>query len=671
MNVVTRSGSNAWHGSAFAFFRDESLSEDNFLSGTRTPFQQTQYGASLSGPILRDRLFFFAVAERLAVADANVVTISDADFDMIRAAGFDIQNGVVPFDRNADSVFGRLDLLPSPSHAFSLRGTYARSLDENQQAWGGPVARSSGGVRNLEDGAVGLTGTSILTASLSNELRALYADRSHRLDSLDPRRSPQVTIVGVATFGTQPLLPNPRDTQVYQIFDAISWFGGRSAYKAGFDYTHTTFAGSVPANFAGVVPVRGRWDGRTAREAFAAGLPSFFGQGFGDPYWEGTTSVLGAFVQGEWNLTDRLLLRLGLRYDYEKPADPLPSDENNWAPRLSFSWAGTDAWRVRGGLGRFYGVAAIVPMFAVAVNNGIQTVYTGRILGSRGSVPGGAMEPAGPPLLGSDERRDNPRPSARRAARRLRERDASEPRPRGLRSVRERLHRPGQPRIRDPDRPPAATQRRLPVRPRQKHHGVTQHQPSHRWGTSTEPRLRQHLPRLGLGQHLVQRRDGGLADADRRTLRDVRLLHLRGRRGRLHRLAHSDSAPGSLEPARRARAVHPRSQAQGHPRGDLYDRRARGCPGTRATGRSRRSPLSRPGARSTCSRVSTATGMAICFPTARRESRATADSSRTPSTWTCGSRAPSRSVPWLSKRRWRCSTSSTARTCFRSTMSAT
>ena len=232
-------------------------------------------------------------------------------------------------------------------------------------------------------------------------------------------RSPQVTIVGVATFGTQPLLPNPRDTQVYQIFDAISWFGGRSAYKAGFDYTHTAFAGSVPANFAGSYQFAPVSSGGTAQDAFAAGVPSFFGQGFGDPSWKGTTSVLGAFVQGEWNLTDRLLLRLGLRYDYEKPADPLPSDQNNWAPRFSFSWAGADTWRVRGGLGRFYGAAAIVPMFAVAVNNGIQTVYTARILNRPGSVPGGAMEAAGPPLLGSDERWCRPLPSARRAARRL------------------------------------------------------------------------------------------------------------------------------------------------------------------------------------------------------------------------------------------------------------
>jgi hypothetical protein len=377
INVVTRSGSNAWHGSAFAFFRDETLSEDHFLTGTRTPFQQTQYGASLSGPILRDRLFFFAVAERLAVADAKVVTISDEDVAMIRAKGFDIENGVVPFDRDADTFFGRLDLLPSSSHTFSLRGTYARSLDENQQAWGGTVARSNGGVRTLEDGSIGLTGTSILTASVSNELRGLWADRSHLLDSLDPNGNPQVTILGVATFGTQPLLPNPRDTQVYQIFDAISWFGGRSSYKAGIDYTRTTFAGSVPANFLGSYLFVSRGT-LSAQDTFAADRPFLFSQGFGEPAWKGATSLLGAFVQGEWSLTDRLLVRLGLRYDYENPADPLPSDTNNWAPRFSFSWMGAEAWRVRGGLGRFYGVAAIGPMFAVAVNDGIQTAYVSR-----------------------------------------------------------------------------------------------------------------------------------------------------------------------------------------------------------------------------------------------------------------------------------------------------
>ncbi|MFN2385932.1 MAG: TonB-dependent receptor domain-containing protein [Thermoanaerobaculia bacterium] len=396
INIVTRSGSNDVHGSAFYFFRDDSLSEESHLlrdvddpavdpsdvfpDSNKTPFEQNQYGASFGGPILRDRLFFFGAAERLDVSDANIVTIPDAAVAVIAGAGFDVQNGVVPFDRERTNYLFKLDLVPHSSHTFALRGTYSEETDENQQSWGGLVARSNGGVRDIEDTAVALTGTSVFSANLSNELRLLYSDRQHRLESLDPNRSPQVTILGVATFGTQRFLPQPRDTQVTQLFDAVSFFQGRSTYKAGIDYTHTDFEGSLPLQFAalyqfGALPpgIPGLPPGGlTALQAFGAGVPQAFAQGFGDPVGSGETNQVGVFVQGEWNFTESFLLRLGVRYDHEDPIEPFPTDSDNWAPRLSFSWAGGDAWRVRGGAGRFYGVASLGPMFAVAIQDGVQ-----------------------------------------------------------------------------------------------------------------------------------------------------------------------------------------------------------------------------------------------------------------------------------------------------------
>ncbi len=389
VNIVTRSGSNDLHGSGFYFFRDDSLSGDNLLTGTKTPFEQKQYGASLGGPILQDRLFFFGAAERLDITDANIVTISDAAVALISARGFDVQNGVVPYAKERSTFLAKLDLVPGSRSSFALRGTYSKEKDENQQAWGGLVARSNGGVRDIKDTAVALTGTSILSANLSNEVRALWSDRSHELESLDPNRGPQVTILGVATFGTQRFLPQPRDTQVYQFFDAVSYFRGRSAYKAGVDYTHTDFKGSLPLNFAGLyrfgalpgtipgLPPTGL----TALQAFGAGVPQVFAQGFGDPAGGGKTNQIGAFLQGEWNLTDRLLLRAGVRYEYEDPIDPFPSDSNNWAPRVSFSWAGGDTWRVRGGVGRFYGVASLGPMFAVGIQDGVNVRTLVRVIG--------------------------------------------------------------------------------------------------------------------------------------------------------------------------------------------------------------------------------------------------------------------------------------------------
>ena len=403
---------------------------DNALTETTTPFRQLQYGASLSGAILRDRLFFFAAGERLAVADANVVTISDADIAMIRSNGFDVHNGVITFDRNGTATLGKLDFLPSPSHALSLRGTNARALDENQQPWGGLVARSNGGVGNIEDAAVALTCTSVLTGNLSNELRALYAHHSNRLESLDPSRSPQVTILGVAAFGTQPLLPQPRDTKGLEVFDAISWSGSRGAYKAGFDYTHTAFAVSVPATFAGAYQFSALQEGLpgvpagglTAREAFAAGLPYSFAQGFGDPYWKGTTTVLGVFAQGEWNLGDRLLLRLGLRYDYKKPADPLPAPEQLGA-EVVFLLGGRRRVACAGRPGPILRRRRDRPDVRDRGQqrhpDDLRQPGPGR--GLRRDVPGGAVEPAGPPLPGSGERRGGPLPRARRADQMFRE----------------------------------------------------------------------------------------------------------------------------------------------------------------------------------------------------------------------------------------------------------
>jgi len=197
INVVTRSGSKDFRGSAFYFFRDDHLAADNKLTGTKTPFEQKQYGASLGGPLWPDRLFFFGAGERLDVSDANVVTISDEAVAAIRANGFDVQNGVLPFDKKRDSALLKLDLLANASNSFALRGTYSKESDENQQPWGGLVARSDGGVRDIQDTALALTGTSILTANLSNEVRALASGRKLRLKPLDPSGDPYVTILTV------------------------------------------------------------------------------------------------------------------------------------------------------------------------------------------------------------------------------------------------------------------------------------------------------------------------------------------------------------------------------------------------------------------------------------------------------------------------------------------
>jgi len=389
INVATRSGSNDLRGSAFLFYRDQDLSASNALSGTKNPYEQFQYGGTISGPALAERLFFFAAAERLDVTDSNVVTIDEEDAATIRGLGFPVVTGVLPYDRGRTSVFARLDTAPTGAQAWALRGAWATESDENQQPWGGLVARSGGGVRDIQDWSAGATGISLFGSGASNELRAQYAERRHRLESLDETGGPSVEILGVATLGTQVFLPQPRDSTIFQVFDALSFFRDRTTAKVGVEYIRTRLQGSLPLYFAGryrfealpaipgVLPVP-----LSALEAFAAGIPSVFVQGFGDPEREVGTDLLAAFAQAEWTLVNRLLVRAGLRYDYEKPAAPFPADSNNWAPRLSFAWAPGPIWRVRGGLGRFYAVAPTGPLFAVGVQDGVAArTYVRTILG--------------------------------------------------------------------------------------------------------------------------------------------------------------------------------------------------------------------------------------------------------------------------------------------------
>ena len=60
INVVTKSGSNAFHGNAFEFLRNTDLDAKNYFDSTRGVFRQNQYGGTVGGPIKKQRIFFFA-----------------------------------------------------------------------------------------------------------------------------------------------------------------------------------------------------------------------------------------------------------------------------------------------------------------------------------------------------------------------------------------------------------------------------------------------------------------------------------------------------------------------------------------------------------------------------------------------------------------------------------
>ena len=158
VNVVTRSGSNKWHGEAFYLFRDDSIAAR--IAPTQVPFQRNNFGGELGGPIFKDKLFFFVDAERLKQDSTQPVT-NGAPFgpnDGGFAAPFRDTNGVAKLDwRITENV-----------HAF-----YRFSYEQNHDITGF-IPNSFSPFDNVNNTPVHAAGLDFNTGSFTHSIRFGY-----------------------------------------------------------------------------------------------------------------------------------------------------------------------------------------------------------------------------------------------------------------------------------------------------------------------------------------------------------------------------------------------------------------------------------------------------------------------------------------------------------------
>jgi hypothetical protein len=128
INVVTRSGTNDRHGTAYGFFRDSRFNAANALSGTTLPMSQQQYGASIGGPALRDRTFYFVNAEHRRLDQTGLTTITDANVASINARlaavgypGAPVATGLYDNPVDTRNLVGKLDHAASGRIRSSVR----------------------------------------------------------------------------------------------------------------------------------------------------------------------------------------------------------------------------------------------------------------------------------------------------------------------------------------------------------------------------------------------------------------------------------------------------------------------------------------------------------------------------------------------------------------------
>jgi hypothetical protein len=421
INIVSKSGTNEVHGSAFGFFRHDKLDAadpfaialvNNTPQRVKPPSNRQQYGATIGFPIVRERAFFFGSFEGLNRDEASAVPVlTDLSIFQPTAAQraviaqlaantsttpipcltgqpnltpaacatalqaaltskqstvdlFRNNSGVFPFTSAVYSFSTRLDYHANDRNQLFLRYNFTDSFEENQNTRALLGFSRANSFDTLDSNIVS-GWTHIFSPNLVNEARFQWNYRNFLVRPND-RHGPELNITGFGFFNRDIFLPSFTIERRYEASDNLTYVRGAHRYKFGATFlargnsseSHTFFGGrfgfgglpgALAAPALGAVPIN-------ALQAFDLGLPQSYQQGFGGPTVSSTQPFYAFYAQDTWNIRPNFTLNYGLRYELDDRRDPLPTDKNNFAPRVGFSWdPGNDKKTIlRGGYGIFY-----------------------------------------------------------------------------------------------------------------------------------------------------------------------------------------------------------------------------------------------------------------------------------------------------------------------------
>jgi hypothetical protein len=356
INVVTKSGTNLLRGTAYDFFRDDALNAKHALSGTKLPMRQSQFGASVGGPIVQNRSFYFTNVEQRALEQAGLVTIAEANLNAVNARlesarypGPRIATGIYPNPVDSTNVLAKIDHRVSGRDQLSVRySRYSVGAGNSRGAGGLSAASASSGLDNT-DQAVAVGHTLVLSPRTVLETRAQFAHGNLLAPPSDPI-GPAVNIAGVASFGTSSSSPTGRLNKTFQVTNNLSHQAGAHALRAGIDVLHNDDVITFPRASRGSYTF-------SSLANFQSGVynNAGFAQTFGVTEIGQHNPNLGIYVQDEWKVTPSVTVNAGVRYDLQW-LETINTDTNNVSPRIGVAWSPFESRRtiVRASAGLFY-----------------------------------------------------------------------------------------------------------------------------------------------------------------------------------------------------------------------------------------------------------------------------------------------------------------------------
>jgi len=369
VNLATRAGSNTFHGRAYGFLRNQRMDAENALSGTKLPLTWPQYGASFSGPIVRERTFFFANYERARQSSAGFSTIgttNTAAINTVLAAdnypGPLVSTGEYPATLKTDTFMVRIDQQVSPRD--KLFGRYnLYNLSQINAANNGSTTDISHGTNLFTlDSVIALNNVYAISNRTYNETRAQVFHLPLQAPVVSNTLS--VTISGVATFGAATVFPTARLTNGGEFADAVTLERGAHSLKFGTDALYQRIVITQPGNRAGSYSF-------SSLANFKTGKYTTFTQDFGQPLQGQDSLSVGMFAQDEWRLRPNLTMNVGVRFDIQRLPSIANTNYNEAAPRIGFVWSPytNNKTVLRASYGIFYGRIP-ARIFSLALQSG-------------------------------------------------------------------------------------------------------------------------------------------------------------------------------------------------------------------------------------------------------------------------------------------------------------
>ena len=425
VNVVTKSGSNHWHGTGLYYIRDSGFGASDPFMTFKPHSRQQQGGGTIGGPLKKNKIFFFAgfdqhyfhvpdVVEFLdgsmqVVPQAGTGPYSPGDYEasdqaLVFAAAAQLTSlaGAYPAAQIGNASYAKLDINLSPRNQLAIRFNSSRYWGSNNVFLdpASPVTYDSisdNGTEEVstETGSVSLT--SSLTPRLISHLRAQFSRDLRQSFTNTTDTLIKVTDI-IDGIGRSDLLPRATREHRAQLAETLSLDTSRHSFKFGGDSLFTWLYDYFPSQQSGEYvfdpikvdpftfePMEAGLP-LTPLRAYAHAVPHYYLQSFGADSSRPNSNDYAAFAQDTIRVTDHLAVNLGVRWDLQTfttagllsnplfpPSGKVPFNPHNFGPRagLAYSIGKTHPFVIRAGYGLFYVRIPQIYNSAIATENGI------------------------------------------------------------------------------------------------------------------------------------------------------------------------------------------------------------------------------------------------------------------------------------------------------------